>query len=184
MKKYCVSFLFVLLCLISNAQQIIYTKSANIRFYSSTPLENIEAITKEGTSFINTDKGEVIFSLLIKSFRFEKALMEEHFNENYLESDKFPKGSFKGNIINKSEINFAKDGNYTARINGEMTIHGVTKPVNIISALNIKNGKVSGSSSFKIKPADYNIQIPSLVKGKIADVIEVNVNANYEPYKK
>jgi len=165
-------------------QDIVFSKSARIRFFSSTPLENIEATTHEASTFLNIQKGEIVFSMLIKSFRFEKALMEEHFNENYMESDRYPKAMFKGNILNLHEIHFSKDGNYTARISGDLTIHGQSRKVEVQAKFIVKQGKLSGNSEFKIKPADYGIKIPSIVKGKIAEEIEVFVNSNYEPYKK
>ena len=181
-----ISFLFVLSLLAQDsfAQDILFTKSANINFYSKTPIEDIDAATKEGISFINIPKAEINFSVLIKSFRFEKALMEEHFNENYMESAKFPKATFKGKIDNIKEINFSKDGEYSAKISGDLSIHGITKKIKSNGKIMIKSGKASANSEFKIKLADYEIKVPSVVSNKIAEEILITVKSNYEPYKK
>lgn len=144
-------------------------------------MENIEAVNNEVTSMLNPGNGEVVFAILIKSFRFEKALMEEHFNENYLESDKLPKATFQGKITNLSEIDFTKDGMYPATIEGDMTIHGVKQHVVSTGSLVITKDKILATSTFQIKPADYKITIPSLVADKIANSIEVKVNCQYAP---
>jgi polyisoprenoid-binding protein YceI len=144
-------------------------------------MENIEAVNNEVTSMLNPTSGEVVFAILVKSFRFERALMEEHFNENYMESDKLPKATFQGKITNLSSINFSKDGNYTAAIEGDLTIHGVKQHITSTGNLVVSNGKISATSSFQIKPSDYKINIPSLVAEKIASAIEVKVNCLYAP---
>lgn len=185
MKKALITnFLTLIFCSSFFGQDILYTKSTAIKFFSKTPIEDIDAYTKEGTSFINTSKGELNFSLLVKSFHFEKALMEEHFNENYMESDKFPKSTFKGKIDNIKEINFNKDGQYPAKVSGDLTIHGVTKNIKTSGIITIKAGKVSANSEFKIRLADYNIKVPSVVSNKIAEDIKITVDSAYEPYKK
>jgi len=166
------------------AQKVFYTKSGNIDFFSTTPMENIEAKNNQVVSFIKTDKGTLSFGLLVKSFKFKNALMEEHFNENYAESDKFPKAKFKGHIINISEINFYKNGTYNAKINGELTFHGVSQNINISAILTVNGDKLKGTSNFKLVPSDYNISIPNVVKDKIAKEITVKVNIDYEIYKK
>ena len=174
----------ILLHFLAPAQTMLFTKSGTIQFFSKTPLENIEAVNKEASSFLNLQNGELVFSLLVKNFRFEKALMEEHFNENYMESDKFPKANFKGKISNLSATNFSKEGVYPCLINGNIVIHGVSKAIDLPANITVKQGKVIATAKFQVKPADFNISIPALLKGKIAEQIEVNVNAHYEPYKK
>ena len=163
------------------SQTIFMTRNGQVSFFSKTPMENIEAVNNEVTSMLNPGNGEVVFAILIKSFRFEKALMEEHFNENYLESDKLPKATFQGKITNLSEIDFTKDGTYPATIEGDMTIHGVKQHVVSTGSLVITKDKILATSTFQIKPADYKITIPSLVADKIANSIEVKVNCQYAP---
>lgn len=164
--------------------QTYFTKTGKIDFFSSTPLENIEAVNNEVSSFLNLEKNELVFAVLIKSFRFEKALMQEHFNENYMESDKYPKAQFKGNILDFDQNNYKKDGEYKVNVKGDLTIHGVTKNVTVPGTIIVQNGKISATSKFKVRCKDYDIKIPSVVANKIAEEIEVNVNVKYEPYER
>jgi len=105
------------------------TKTGHIKFYSETPIETIEAHNHVVNSALKPSTGDFVFKVLVKSFEFEKALMQEHFNENYMESDEFPNAIFKGKVVNASDIDFANDGSYDAAIEGDLTIHGVTKAV-------------------------------------------------------
>lgn len=162
------------------AAQKYYTKNGSISFFSKTSLENIKADNNQVMSVLNAQTGEIQFSVLVKSFRFEKALMEEHFNENYMESEKFPKATFKGNITDMSRVSFSTDGMYTVPVTGDMTMHGVTKKVVTTGTITIKGGKVSAASKFFVKLADYNISIPSLVKDNIAESVEVSVSSNFD----
>lgn len=176
-----VSYLF---CNADAHSQVYFTKSGRIDFYSETPIENIQASTSEGNSFLNISNGEVVFSVLIRGFRFEKALMEEHFNEKYLESDKFPKASFKGSISNISELDLTKKGKHTALVEGELTIHGKTRPHQGNVILEVTDEGIKANSVFNVKPADYNIKIPAAVVANIAKTIRVTVTADYKVYKK
>jgi polyisoprenoid-binding protein YceI len=108
--------------------------------------------------------------------------MQEHFNENYIESHKFPKSTFKGNIENIKAVNLQQDGLYKVKIAGQLTIHGVTKPVNAEGTLEVKDGKIGAKSVFEVKPEDYAIEIPLLVRNHIAKIIQVKVNMLYAPY--
>lgn len=173
----------VFITFVCDAQKFI-TKTGYIGFYSHTPVEDIKADNNQVASILELPSGDVVFNVLIKSFVFEKALMQEHFNENYMESDKFPKATFKGKIDNPGAISPGRDGKYPVTVTGEITIHGVTKPLKTIGQIEIVAGKISVTSSFNLTPADFNIEIPSVVSGKIAKEIEVNVRANYEPMQK
>lgn len=155
------------------------SKSGHVEFSSHTPMEDIFAQTDQAVSRINATTGEVDFGILIVSFKFKNALMEEHFNENYIESAKFPKATFKGKISNLAAINFAKDGDYPTTIEGNMTIHGVTKPLTVKGILRVKGTKVTAIAKFSIIPQDYGIKIPDLVKEKIAKEMAVSVNVEY-----
>ena len=163
----------------ANAQKY-YTKNGNISFFSKTSLENIKADNNQVMCVLNTQTGEIQFSLLVKSFHFEKALMEEHFNENYMESDKFPKATFKGTITDMSRVSFNTDGIYTVPVTGDMTLHGVTKKITTTGTIIIKAGKISASSKFPIRISEYNISVPNLVKDNIAESIDVTVNASFD----
>lgn len=153
------------------------TKNGHIKFYSETPVETIEADNHQVNSALDIQTGDFVFKVLIKSFKFEKALMEEHFNENYLESEKYPNSTFQGKVTNLAQINFTKEGTYEATIEGDLTIHGVTKKISEKGTFTVKAGdKIQGSSKFNVKPADYDIKIPGAVVKNIAETIEVTVN--------
>ncbi|HMW26204.1 MAG TPA: YceI family protein [Ferruginibacter sp.] len=171
--------LFTVLVTGATAQKY-YTKNGSISFFSKTSMENIKADNNQVLSVLNAQTGEIQFSVLIKSFHFEKALMEEHFNENYLESGKFPKATFKGTITDMSRVNFNTDGMYTVPVSGDLTIHGVTKKITTTGTITIKGGNVSALSKFFIKLSDYNISIPSVVKDNIAESVEVTVNSSFD----
>jgi len=164
--------------------QAYITRNGKITFFSQAPLENIEAINNDVTSILDTKMGDFAFVVLIKSFRFKKALMQEHFNENYLESKTFPKATFKGNITDLSKIDFAKDGSYPVTVSGDLTIHGVTKKIEAPGTITINQGKISAASKFGAKVKDYNIKIPSIVANKIAETVEVSVDCKYDEFKK
>jgi len=163
---------------ISQAQKLI-TKSGHIWFYSKTPLEEIDAHNRQAVGTLDPATGEMAFQLLIKSFEFKRALMQEHFNENYMESDKYPKASFKGKITNLDKIDFKKDGVYPAEVSGDMTIHNVTKPLSAKGTLAVKGGTVIANAKFLTTAHDWDIEIPSVVEDKIAKQIEVTVDVTY-----
>jgi polyisoprenoid-binding protein YceI len=158
----------------------VYTKNGNVSFFSKSPLENITAENNQVMSVLNQQTGEMQFSVLVKSFHFKKALMEEHFNENYMESNKFPKASFKGNIQDISKVNFTKDGTYTVVVTGDLTIHGVTNNVSAPGSITVKSGVANASSKFNVKLADYKISVPKLVKDNVAEQIDIAVSTVYD----
>jgi polyisoprenoid-binding protein YceI len=164
--------------------QKYFTREGHVSFHSDASLEKIEAHNKTATSVLDAATGKMEFAVLIKAFQFEKALMQEHFNENYMESDKFPKASFKGEIANASKVNFSKDGEYPVKVKGDMTIHGVTKPVEADGFIRVKSGKISAASSFNVAVADYNIEVPSVVRDNIAKEVRVDIDVNFEPFTK
>ena len=153
------------------------TRTGKVTFFSSTPLENIEAFNNETASVLDASTGDFVFQVPIKSFKFEKALMQEHFNENYMESGKYPKADYKGKITDLSKVNFSKDGAYNVTTKGKMTIHGVTKEVELPGSVTVKGNEVTLYSTFKVSPKDYEINIPGIVENKIAKEIEVTVNS-------
>lgn len=165
---------------IAAISQKYYTKNGSISFFSKTPIEDISARNNQVMSVLNTQNGELQFSLLVKNFQFKKALMQEHFNENYLESERFPKATFKGTVSNISSVNLSADGAYKVSVAGDLTIHGITKNTTAEGTLTIKGGHIWGESRFIVKPADYNISIPKVVRENIAETIEVTVSCNYD----
>lgn len=177
--------LALVLCCFAAGAQKYFTKTGKISFYSETPVEKIEAHNNRVASVLDAASGKLEFSALITAFEFEKALMQEHFNENYMESTKYPKATFKGTITNMKDITLDKDGTYNATVKGDMTIHGVTKNITEKATITVKGGKISAVASFNVALKDYKIAIPSAVGQKLAEVIQVKVNiASYEPLKK
>lgn len=170
----------LLLINFSTRAQKVYTKNGSISFFSKSPLENISADNNQVMSVLNQQTGEMQFSVLIKSFHFKKALMEEHFNENYMESDKYPKATFKGNIVDLSKINMGKDGIYSVQVSGELTMHGVTNKITAPGTITIKSGIAQASGRFTAKLADYKITIPKLVKDNISETIDITVTCSYD----
>jgi hypothetical protein len=164
--------------------QKYFTKTGNVSFNASSPLEPIEGTTRTASSVIDVATGNMEFAVLVKSFLFSQALMQEHFNENYMESGKFPKASFKGKIDNIKEVNFAKDGTYKAKVSGTLEIHGVKKQVNSVADIIVKGGKIKSSANFTVTIADYGIAIPSAVKDKIAKTAKITINADFQEMKK
>lgn len=156
------------------------TRTGTIQFFSKTDIEDIEAINNQVSSVINTDNGEIAFTLLMKAFTFEKALMQEHFNEKYVESEAFPKANLKGTIVNFS-LDKLTDKPTEFTVKGSLTIHGVTKEIEekIILSKSSKNAIIA-TSNFTVKPEDYKIEIPSIVRGNISKTIEIKVKMDYE----
>ncbi|KAA3438814.1 YceI family protein [Rufibacter hautae] len=164
------------------AQSKYYTRTGFISFFSKAPLEDIEASTKQVVSFLEVKTGEMVFSVPMKSFQFKKSLMQEHFNENYVESDKYPKASFKGKVMNMQNVDLAQDNLYKVLIEGVLTIHGVDRPVRTDGTLEVKGRQLVGKSTFSVTPQEFNIEIPFLVKEHIAKRIDITVNVVYVPY--
>lgn len=163
--------------------QKYFTKTGVISFHSDTPIEKIEAQNKSSNCVLDIASGKLEFAVLIKGFQFEKALMQEHFNENYMESNKFPKATFKGQIDNYSKIDPKKNGKTTVKVSGDLTIHGVTKKITTDAVINVVNGKIDADAQFSILVADYNITIPALVKDQIAKSVKVKVDATLDLLK-
>lgn len=164
--------------------QTYVAKAGIAHFFSTTPLEDIEATSKEATSVLNTQTGELIASMPIKSFQFSKKLMQEHFNENYMESDKYPKADFRGKIVDLKSFDFSKDGTYTVKVSGELSIHGVKQPRTIDASFTVKGGVVTGAAKFRVVLEDHKIERPQIVWEKIAEAVDVDVNFVYAAYVK
>lgn len=169
-----ITFVFLLLHHMAAKAQNYISNSVKTSFFSSTPIEDIKAASSKTAAILISKTGEFAFQIPIKSFEFEKRLMQEHFNENYIESDRYPTASFKGTI--NPNINWQKDGEYNTMAKGTLTVHGVSKSRNIPAKILIKNGSATIMADFEVACADHNIKIPSLVFTKIAKVIQVKVN--------
>lgn len=153
--------------------QVYITRSGFIGFYSKTPLEDIKAENNQVFAAIDPGKKTIAFSLLQKGFVFTKQLMQEHFNENYVESDKYPKATFSGSYT--GDVPVDKDGTYKVTVKGNLSLHNVTRPLEMPATIEVKGGRLLGQTEFKVKPEDFNISIPSIVREKIEREIKVNV---------
>ncbi|MEO6070209.1 MAG: YceI family protein [Chitinophagaceae bacterium] len=184
MKKNLITLLcFLTLGISLHAQDKFFTKSGKIEFYSTAPLEDIEAKNKTAQVVLDTKNGSLQFSVLMKGFEFEKALMQEHFNSDYVESDLFPKADFKGTITNNKGINYSKKGSYNAAVKGKLTLHGITKDVATIAIITVDGDNLLTTATFNIKLSDYKISIPSVVKNKISNNVKIVVDCKLDSLK-
>jgi hypothetical protein len=180
MKRSAFLLILVFIFLSANAQKYM-TKNGYIGFYSHTPMEDIKGDNNQVAGVLDISTGEMVFQALIKSFHFDRALMEEHFNENYMESEKFPKSMFKGKITNLTAVSFSKNGTYEVTVEGDLTIHDVTKKISTKGTIEVVTGGINASSKFNIVPEDYKISIPGVVRDKINKDLEVTVTMKYAP---
>jgi polyisoprenoid-binding protein YceI len=171
-------FIFVT---VSNSQERYLTKNGAITFYSKMPLEDIKADNNQVLSIIDASSGKMAISILMKSFMFKKALMQEHFNENYVESDKFPKATFKGSILNFDTFNEIAS---KAKVKGILTIHGISKEMMIVASFMKTKETILVDGDFIVALDEFNIEIPAVVAKNIAKKIKVSFNLNHKPYKK
>ncbi|HLO92511.1 MAG TPA: YceI family protein [Lentimicrobium sp.] len=182
--KFLILSLFLALSVTAVQAQKYITKTGYIRFFSTTPVEDIEAQNHQVNAALDSQTGDFVFKVLMKSFQFEKALMQEHFNENYVESDKYPNSVFKGKITNIKDVDFTKSGKYDVIVEGDLTIKDATRPVKEKGTLEVNGDKVTGLSTFYVQVADYNIKVPNTVAGNIAKSIRIDVNVNLEKSNK
>jgi polyisoprenoid-binding protein YceI len=159
---------------VSAYSQLYSTRTGFIGFYSKTALEDIKGENNQVYAVIDAGKKNLAFAALLKGFVFPKELMQEHFNENYVESDKYPKASFSG--VYTGDVALDKDGVYKVIVKGNLTLHNTTKAIEAPGTLEVKAGHLLGISEFKVKPEDFNISIPSVVRDKIDKEITVKVN--------
>jgi len=168
--------LFIFSCSHVIAQRYI-TQAGTVSFFSAAPVENIKAETADVTSIFISDDGTIAFSVPIKGFQFEKKLMQEHFNDKYMESDRYPRSTFSGVITG---FNMNTTNLQSVRAKGKLTIHGITKPIDVPGTLEVKNGLVYMKSKFKVKTADYGITIPTLLWKNISEEIEITIDLTYK----
>ena len=176
MRKYLICVLVAALFFGNGYGQLFTTRTGFIGFYSKTNLEDIKAENNQVYAVIDVAKKNIAFTLLMKGFIFRKELMQEHFNENYVESDKYPKANFSGKF--SGEINLDKEDIYKVMVSGNLTLHNITREIHTAATLEIKGKSIIGIAEFKLKPQDFNITIPSIVKDKITDEITVKVKVN------
>jgi len=158
--------------------QRFMTKNGFAKFYSETPMETIEAKNQQVNSAYDYTNGTIVFKVLMKSFEFEKALMQEHFNENYMESDTYPIATFKGKVLNNKDIDLSKNGEIEVQVKGTLKMHGVSQEIETTGKMDIQKGSIHAFAKFGVKPEDYHIEIPGAVVKNIAESMEVTIDVN------
>jgi hypothetical protein len=163
------------------AQSKYYTKTGTIDFEASVPsFEEVKATSNTVTSVINVTTGEIAVLALVKGFRFKVALMEEHFNENYAESDKFPKATLTGKIKNFSLKNLTTVSKLF-ELNGKLTFHGKTIYIDPEISISLNENTIHLIAGFVLNPEDFDIKIPKLIRKKVAETVEVTINFMLSP---
>lgn len=177
MKRLVLLFVATAISVAAYSQKYTAEKSTVI-FFSDALLEDITAENKKSTSIFNADNGDIAFSIPMKEFRFKKSLMQEHFNEKYVESEQFPKSTFAGKIVGfKPNVSGAQQ----VQAQGKLTIHGVTKDIDVPGTIEVQGKKLLMKSKFMVKVADYDIKIPQMVFQNIAEEVEVTLDFTYKP---
>jgi len=163
-----------------NAGRKKTTTSGTISFNATTAKDaKPKGENKTVIASLDIVKGTVAFEVIVKNFSFENPMMQEHFNSPvWMDSEKFPTATFKGNIANLSAINFKKDGTYAAQVKGDLTIHGVTKSVSSAGSITVAGGSIKVASDFNVPLADYGINGPAIAAGKVATESKVSVAAD------
>jgi len=183
MKQIISTAIAVLIVATGMAQKKYFTKTGNVSFQAGTAVEDIDGTNKSAMSIFDASTAQIEFAVLVKGFEFKRALMQEHFNENYMESDSYPKSIFKGKITNIEAVNFQKDGSYPVKVKGILEIHGVKKEVESTGIMKISGETVTATADFNIVMADYKIAIPSVVTDKVSKTANVKVNCVYSVFK-
>ena len=174
------AFAFTLFCFKNaEAQTKYYTNAGHVWFDAGTGAEDITGINKSTTSVFVPATGQLQFSLIVKGFEFWSQLMQDHFNENYMESDKFPKAIFKGNITNMDKVTVTKDGTYPVTVKGILDMHGVKKELETKGSLKLKGETIEAIAEFVVVMDDYKIEIPSVVKDKLSKTAKIKINCTY-----
>lgn len=156
------------------------TRTARVNFNATATgsPEDIEAVNNEVGNIVDMATGDMAFQVPVKSFKFERALMQEHFNENYMESDKYPKADFKGTIADAANVKTNEDGTYNVKVNGKLTIHGVTNDVSVPGTATVKGNTMVLKAKFMVKLKDYKINIPNVVSDKVAKEAAVTIESS------
>lgn len=165
----------------ANGQGKYLTNSGFIRFYSHTVIEDITADNEKVAAVIDGESGEVAIIVVMNEFQFEKKLMQEHFNENYVESEKFPKATFNGRIENNESVDYSTQGTYPVQVSGEMTIHGVARQISAEGTLEVTGNGITARTQFLLNPEDYEIKIPRVVRNNIAEKMKITAELSCQP---
>lgn len=171
-------FLLLFLAYLTASSQKYSLEKSSIIFFSEAPIENITAQNSKTSSLLNATSGEVVFSIPIKEFKFDKSLMQEHFNEKYMESDRYPKAIFQGKFLN---LNLDEKGEQNVRALGKLTMHGVTREIDVPGTVEAVSNQLLAKATFLVRLKDYKIKIPQLLWNNIAQEVKVTVEFTYKP---
>ena len=165
----------------AHAQTRYLTKTGQVSFFSATLIEDIDARNQQVAAVLDLGTGQLAFSLPVKGFVFKRTLMQEHFNESYLESDKYPKATFTGRFTGLDAATLALPGPHAVQVAGDLTLHGVTRRIQVPASLELKAGQLVAAATFIVASADYGIEIPLLVRDNIAKTVTVRVDLTCAP---
>jgi polyisoprenoid-binding protein YceI len=174
MKKFILCAFF--LPILGLSAQVYKTSTGKIKFFSKTTAENIDATSSQVVAAVASTTGVVEFMVSVNSFQFQKALMQKHFQENYMETSKYPKSSFKGTIQNNSAVKYGTAGTYSVTVKGKLTMHGVTKDVMVTGSVVVTADKVTLKADFNVNLDDYKIKVPAENASQVAKTIKVTVD--------
>lgn len=178
--KHYILLLFIFISIFSFSQDKYITRNGKVQFNASTPFETINPVNNHVSCVLDSETGKIAFQLKMISFKFEKALMEEHFNEKYVESEEYPKSTFVGEIINWNKLDWSKEKqNVQAR--GILTIHGVNKEIEVLGVVNLIKHDIEITSEFSVLISDFDIRIPRLVRDKISEEVKIKVEMSLQP---
>ncbi len=165
------------------AQNVYRSTKSEVSFFAGTAIEDINGKSSEAVSAIDLADGTVAVSIPINTFHFEQSLMEEHFNENYMETEKFPKATFKGKIENASSVSWGSATPVVVRVTGTLTMHGVSQQRTFDITIHNKDNRLHATGSFPVKLVDFNIDRPKILWEKLAEEVQVQLNITYEEFK-
>ncbi len=180
MKKSVLLMIAVCFCLEKSQGQIYVADSCRVTFFTAAAVEDITAVNTSSKPIMSTSSGAIQISITNEGFIFNKTLMQEHFNEDYMESDKYPHSVFKGKVNEK--IDYTQEGENTVTVTGTLDMHGVKKNITIPGTITIKNGMIFLKANFTAKLVDYNIKVPSVLGNNVAEQVAITLTATMKPY--
>jgi polyisoprenoid-binding protein YceI len=184
MKRFILLTFLILIYASVFGQNTYFSRTGHIYFLSHTDAIDIDANNHQGASFLDINSGKLQFAILIKSFEFSLATAKEHFNESYMDSDKYPKAEFKGQIQNVDSLDFSKCGVYHVKVNGDINIRNIKKHIQVNAELTVKKQGITANTDFYLTVSDFNIKVPKVVAHRISKDVLVKVKIDYLPYQR
>lgn len=173
--------IFLAFSMVISAQGKYLTHSGTVRFYSHTAIEDITAENNSVSSVIDAATGELVIIIRMTEFKFKKKLMQEHFNENYVESETFAKATFKGRIVNNADVDYSSKGVYRVEVEGEFNLHGVSNMLSTEGTLEVNEKGILARTKFLLNPEDFDIKIPGVIRKNISEHLEITAELSHRP---